>query len=552
MLKRFAALFLVVLMSIDSFAAVVGDSDGAAFVTKKEFEDLKKSFADQIGRYNTSLDGKIDGAIANYLDGIKIARKFIGEFDSSTNYKFPLVMIGSSTDWTTPRSTNDYYILSRPRVRIPVLTNQGWSFNDHSTNTYQSITTWNSTTSDDILTITPGTMGNSVLYGWLYRNSWDMPGVSSVMHEISQTSDLRNINGTNYKVFDLKNYGKGYQYFDYKPVISVVRGGNAGHFGNSNSNGYAYFALIGTTNIGSWEDGIKRNPGNNPANWTESSFKSAGSGWNNMTIYNQRTSSYLGTKVKVQNIGEWNWHGSAAFEYTDKDIDSCNFVWAENGKKTTLFAMTANMPAEVKGKFALSPDWTDGLNTYVEAIDIEPSGFSLGFAYNVGNTAINQGHFLARSTAYCPPLKPVAYNGTNSTVPSFSSLPASCVRYYDSLGNVHYMDEGMFIRNFDSNCGFDMDLLFKGKSGAIKAMKLYVSNKPFGRDHQTSDNLKFKWKQGTSTGESNMASINTGTKVSIRVDDILKGEQIYLLWAPNTASDYIELSEVQKFMIEED
>ena len=38
--KRLLALFLVVLMSIESFAAVVGDNDGAAFITKAEFDSL--------------------------------------------------------------------------------------------------------------------------------------------------------------------------------------------------------------------------------------------------------------------------------------------------------------------------------------------------------------------------------------------------------------------------------------------------------------------------------------------------------------------------------
>ena len=533
-------------------AAIISDNDGAAFVTKAEFEALKQNFADQIDNYNTSIDSKIDGAIAYYLAGIKLAKKSVGEFDSSTNYSFPIVMYGASTDWTTPRDTNDYYMLVRPRVRIPVITCQAFTFNTHASGAYSSIVSWDSTTDTSILSIPVGTMGNSVLYGWLYRNSWDMPGKPSVLHEISQTSETRNINGTNYKVFNLNNYGKGYQYFDYKPVVGVGRGGNSGHFGTGNSNGYAYFALIGSTYLGDYSSGIKVNPGNNPTNWTESDFKSCGSGWNDMATYNARTSSYIGTKVKVQNITEWHWHGSAAFTYTSKAIDSANFVWQQVGKKSALFAMTANMPAEIKGKFGLSPDWTDGLNTYVEAIDIQPTGFSLGWAYNVGTTDMNQGHFLARSTAYCPPLKPIAYNGTSTTVPSFSSLPASCVRYYDSLGKVHYMDEGMFVRNFESDCSFDMDLLFKGKSGAIKNMNLYISKKPFSRGYSSTNNLKFKWKQGSTSGEGTIAGIQTGTKVSIRVDDIFKGEQIYLLWAPQTATDYIELSEVSNFVIEEE
>ena len=551
MIKRLVALFLVVLMSIESLAAVVGDSDGAAFVTKQEFEGLKKGFADQIDRYNSSLGGKIDGAIADYLDGIKISQRFDGEFDSATNYKFPLVMIGTSTDWTTPKSTNDYYMLARPRVRFTNITNVAFG-EINNISLMAKVVSWDSTTADAIITAEAGTMGDQILYGWLFNKSRDIAGKSDVMYQVSQTSDTRKINTTNYKIFNLINYGRGYQYFDYKPVYGVTVSKNTGHFGSSNSNGYAYFGAIGTAYIGDYTTGTKTNPGNEARNWTESRLIAAGSGWNNMTTYNQRTSSYIGTKVKIKDIAEWHWHGDAAMDYNSVGIDSVNFVWSEIGKKSILFAGSANMPAEVLGKFALSPDWTDGLNTLVEAIAIDQYGFPKGFAYNITSAARTSGHFLARATTYCPPLKPVAYNGYATTVPSFSSLPASCVRYYDSAGNAHYMDEGMFLRNFESNCSIDLDLLFKGKSTAVKNLRLNVSKKPFSRGSSSDDLLKYKWEQGSSSGTSTSATISTETKVSIRVEDILKGEQIYLYWAPVTSSDYIELNAVQKFKIEED
>ena len=74
MLKRLGATFLVVLMSIESFAAVVGDNDGAAFITKAEFDSMKNDFQSQLDRYNSSLDNKIDGAIASYLSGVSVAQ----------------------------------------------------------------------------------------------------------------------------------------------------------------------------------------------------------------------------------------------------------------------------------------------------------------------------------------------------------------------------------------------------------------------------------------------------------------------------------------------
>ncbi|MBO6120020.1 MAG: hypothetical protein J6P02_06090 [Lachnospiraceae bacterium] len=73
--KRLLALFLVVLMSINTFGAVVGDNDGSAFITKAEFDSLKNDFQSQIDNYNTSIDSKIDGAIASYLSGIQVAKE---------------------------------------------------------------------------------------------------------------------------------------------------------------------------------------------------------------------------------------------------------------------------------------------------------------------------------------------------------------------------------------------------------------------------------------------------------------------------------------------
>ena len=74
-MKRMVALSLVLLLSIESFAAVVSDNDGSAFITKAEFDSLKNNFQSQIDQYNTSIDSKIDGAIASYLAGINLEKQ---------------------------------------------------------------------------------------------------------------------------------------------------------------------------------------------------------------------------------------------------------------------------------------------------------------------------------------------------------------------------------------------------------------------------------------------------------------------------------------------
>ena len=77
MCKKALCLIFAFLFSIESFAAIVSDNDGSAFVTKAEFEALKLSFSDQILNYNNSIDGKIDGFIAAYLSGIKLDKKSV-------------------------------------------------------------------------------------------------------------------------------------------------------------------------------------------------------------------------------------------------------------------------------------------------------------------------------------------------------------------------------------------------------------------------------------------------------------------------------------------
>ena len=70
------AIILIIALAFSNFAAIVSDNDGSAFVSKAEFDALRIDFSNQIDNYNKSLDGKIDGAIAAYLAGIKLSEKF--------------------------------------------------------------------------------------------------------------------------------------------------------------------------------------------------------------------------------------------------------------------------------------------------------------------------------------------------------------------------------------------------------------------------------------------------------------------------------------------
>ena len=106
LIKRLIALFLVLIFSIESFAAVVSDNDGSAFITKAKFDSLKNNFQNQIDQYNTSIDSKIDGAIASYLAGIKV--------DKKTKQGNLLQRFSSRVDWgTIPiKATSTKYVIN--------------------------------------------------------------------------------------------------------------------------------------------------------------------------------------------------------------------------------------------------------------------------------------------------------------------------------------------------------------------------------------------------------------------------------------------------------
>ena len=124
MFKRFFALFLVVLISIESLAAVVSDNDGSAFITKAEFEALKLDFNEQIEKYNRSIDSKIDGSIASYLAGINLEKKEtitnLLELYGGRNIKFGRPVIHGDTEPITGFGT---YVLNAYTHGYNVLSN---------------------------------------------------------------------------------------------------------------------------------------------------------------------------------------------------------------------------------------------------------------------------------------------------------------------------------------------------------------------------------------------------------------------------------------------
>lgn len=536
-IKKIISLFIVMSLSMTSFAAVVSDNDGSAFITKSEFDSLKNDFQSQLDSYNSGIDSKLDSAISSYLAGIKTAKIEKLTLDSKTNYSFPLVMMSSTDLWNEPKSTN-YYNLVRNRVRY---SNYDYlSFNMSYDSNLNAVTYISD--SDYTSPVVPaGNRAGYLIYGFLNPQGREVKGKNAPLYYINTTSSARKIGTTNYKVFDITAYGLGYQYIDYVPKYQVYNARNAGHFGSGHNGFYAYCGVLCLLNGG------RGDPQANKTTWTEAKFVSSGSGWSNKDQYDAKVSSYVGTKVGLDAIPEWYGHGSGGVELYNYDIDSSSFVWSKQNVKTMLYAGTANVPAQLGGRFGFEPDFSDGAATIVECVEIVPNGFGNGWAYNTGTAAQNTGRFYARTCTYLPPMKAIVYNGysdTITTLPSFSAVPATCIRYYDEENKVHYMDEGMFLKNIKRDGNVDFDVKFGTNSGT-KSLNFYVSKSPFSRENLKTKLAEFKVDKGATKYTSK--TLSTGTKYHITVEDMKSGDQIYILWEPATAGQYVTLTEFSNF-----
>ena len=101
-IKKTLIVAMVNLLPVCSYAAIVSDNDGSAFVTKSEFEALKDGFNNQISQYNSSLDSKIDGAIASYLAGMNLAKPESISILISDWEKYTMLAGTISNQWVYP------------------------------------------------------------------------------------------------------------------------------------------------------------------------------------------------------------------------------------------------------------------------------------------------------------------------------------------------------------------------------------------------------------------------------------------------------------------
>ena len=539
--KKSFVILLIMILSFNSFAAIVSDHDGSAFVTKAEFETMKKDFKNQVKNYNDSIDSKIDGAIAAYLSGLQFAKRELVQLDSSTNYSFPLIMQSSVSLWNDVFN-NDYYDVPRNRVRYSSFALANFTYRNGAGNASNAVI-WNDETDDSLITVPPGDRNGYPMFGFLQDNTVDINPKSAQLYSISNANENRNVGGTNYKIFNLDNYGIGYQYLDYKKSLTVGKLPNQGHFSTSTF-WWNYCGVLGYSDNG----GTSFTGNGTTTDWTERKCYASGhGGGNNQTKYNNINSSHFGEWCKIVEIPEDGSGGSGGFNFDGIGIDSSQFVWEEGPVKKMIFAGTAMVPAQVKNRFAYSFYIAGGNDSKAQRNSIKTMGYHLGFGYSLTDAEYTRGKYLARSMIYIPPYRAVEYNGYNTTIPSFGALPATCVRYYDSEGNEHYLDEGMFLRNFDSDCDVEFNLTFGTNSGT-KNLNIYVSKEPFSRANGKTKLARFKVDNESS--EVTSETLETGKKYHIKVSNIAKRDQLYLLWEPAVEGEYITLDSFDNFIVE--
>ncbi len=361
-----------------------------------------------------------------------------------------------------------------------------------------------------------------------------------------KTNDVRHLGSETFQVFDRVTYGRGYQYIDYAVETFLELRPNQGHFITTGSNQYVYWYIIGM------ERSIPVTPTVatdviNDHHMIGSGFGVLSAGLYQDQIKNNRTP---GNKIKYSTMrNNWTTFIMTCTILDNASVqDSAQFVWDNTNESNLCFAGNAYCPASLLGKFAYTVSWPKGADTMCEHLCNWFNGHDpvLWINNKADGTESHVGRFLACSWAYMPPLIATNFDGKSSTttVPSFSALNASCVRYYDEENIEHFLDEGMFLKTFTEQGEVEFSVVF-GTTGASKSLNFYVSKKPFNSVNQKTKLDYFFLDNATTSGTS--STLQTGTKYHIKVPDIEKGDQLFIAWEPVNSDDSITLNSFEDF-----
>lgn len=251
-IKSIFTIALGIIVSMNSFAAVVADNDGSAFITKSEFDSLKNDFQAKLDSYNSNIDSKIDNAIASYLQGIKVAKEVtLTNLYAKLNDKGKWInmawgAIYNGTNTTYPKADGTTYVKT---YRLPNFTDRvpigGWvlGFNGVETSADAGICDsawWNSSTTK----------------GQTYGGATLGPNVSKLPVKFSP----------GYDYFGVTTDSSGSYYYDSVWGERVLQGwaGSIAYKGNANAYSELFMKTTGySSEVGSlvWGDWTPSNIG---------------------------------------------------------------------------------------------------------------------------------------------------------------------------------------------------------------------------------------------------------------------------------------------------
>ena len=554
-IKKALALFLVVLISIESFAAVVSDDDGSAFVTKAEFEALKTDFAQQIVNYNTSIDSKIDGAIAQYLSGVNLSTRIDLKLDKNCLYTFPMLMFVNDL-WndadnmayysvSTPKTTQTFYQLradynsSSPYYKGMVFVD----INPNAPQVYQI----------------PKMANDSYNFGQLagyYTTTNKTEGVDGFIISVGDITGTRQIGTTTYNTRERLTGGYGRDIATYAAhQKGTGTGGGHTYTNDSTSTGlsrtYHYSHIIGYTN-----DGGTHNPATMDLTrrqvWTPAYCPRARwgaglfTGIRNINNFGWTYQTFLSQVQTIRNESDQNgWCVNDSYSETP---NTNVFNWSRESVVDRVFAGSSNLPAEKLGRWSLTtdPDITLTSRYRARIRNDNTCAQLIGWSYN------DAADYYARGLySFNYDVEPYFVAADNSQrMPAntayFSKLPAQLVYYYDSNNKKHFMDEGMYLQTFTDTGKVVLKLKFSGNDNV--RIDINLSKKPFDYTWTSADNLRF------TVGNNEYTTgyvFNTATEetVNIEIDDIIKGDDLYLRWKPNDGSKFCQLDSIEDFYI---
>ena len=561
-MKRAFAIILAFLLCTNSFAAIVSDNDGAAFVTKGEFEALKADFAKQVTNYNESIEGKIDGAIAAYLAGLRVAEFIPMTLDGKCKYSFPLYY-DPNYYWDNYNISVGYKLFVPEFHKISYYMTSHGFVTPNSSGDGANWATGNKTTGRASITATQiyntsftKTLSCMTACRWKY----DYSGKNGLLNLVTRTSETRKINSTDYNVYSLDDEGIGRFIHSYAATADTNTG-NGNMFVTSGNYSTGASGLIAVnkdyqfTVSGSGASGTRYSVTEPTGSFTKqvmtkTSCVGAGVEWANQT--NITTSFPNGTTMTASKISEII-HGQSGSASKLNRIYWNTKPLAEATKYTTanvrkyIFSRDLFMPANTDSNYALTADLQKGNDTTFTIVGGGSSTLLNIVAFS--KTAITAYNKPQINVMALPPLKRYIWHSSSKYAPAttdaFSYLPATLVTYKDSNDKTHYMDEGMFLGTFERSGEVRFTVKFTKRYGTGTKLRLHVSKVPFSKGYSTSNYVDYY----INNTKGNNQQVDYGTSYNIRVPDVAKNDELYFEWVPVTTSDLSSLDSFTGFGI---